>query len=87
MATIDEIRRIEEPSERAKAAEGFIQRGTAALADGRAIRDAAIVELRKQGWTQRRVAELLGMTPAAVNKIDRAQGIRSTRKVERAPKK
>lgn len=50
-----------------------------ALAD----RDAAIAELRILGWSMARVAEVTGLSPAMIGKIDRAQGLESTRRVER----
>jgi hypothetical protein len=69
VSTPDEIRRIADPAQRARAAQGFIDRGTAALGEVREIRDAAVLEWRRAA-TQREIAADLGVTPGLIGQID-----------------
>lgn len=75
VATADQIGKVRDPERRAVEAVAFMRRGQVAIREVRAMRDDAIAELRVAGWSQRRIAKLLGLTPAAVNKIDRVQGL------------
>ncbi len=68
--TPEQIGKIKDPERRAVEAMGFIRRGESAIGDVRQVRDAAVVELRKAGWSQRRIAALLGVTPAAAHKME-----------------
>ncbi len=83
MATLDSIRAIKDPERRAIEAQGFVVRGIKALADAREVRDQAVADLRVAGWTMRRIATLLDLSPAQVLKIDRSQGLVSERRVRR----
>lgn len=67
--TPDQIKAIPDPADRAREAEGFMRRGRAAITDVQAIRDAAVVELATQGWSQRRIAKHLGLSPARAAQI------------------
>lgn len=68
--TPEEIRKIKDPAERARAAQGFIQRGRVALAEVRTIRDAAVLAWRNTA-TQREIAADLGVTPGLIGQIDK----------------
>jgi len=66
--TPEQIHRIKDPSERARAAQGFIERGDDAIAGMRAVRDAAIFEWRMTA-TQRDMAAALGVSPGLIGQI------------------
>lgn len=72
VSTVDEIREIADPAERAKQAHGFVLRGKAALVEARRVRDAAIAEWRATGATQRHIAHELQVTPGLIGQIDAA---------------
>jgi hypothetical protein len=73
-----QIAAIQDPARRAREAQGFISRGTDALAEVRAIRDLAILEWRKTA-TQRDIAKALGVTPGLIGQIDSAVRIVETK--------
>lgn len=81
----DKIARERDPVKRAKAAHAYVDRGKKSVDAVRKIRDEAVAELRTAGWTQRAVAELIGVTPAMIVKIDRGQGVTSTRMSAKQP--
>lgn len=66
--TVDDLRAIKDARQRALDAQGFMARGTAAVADARVVRDLAIVEWCRTS-TQRQVAEALGVTPGLIGQI------------------
>lgn len=70
MSTLDELSRIEDPAERAKALHAFVVRGKTALDDARRLRDAAIGEWRAAGGTQRQIAEGLRVSPGLIGLVD-----------------
>jgi DNA-binding NarL/FixJ family response regulator len=65
----DEIRQTLEPDARARTAQYFIGRVTASVAEAREIRDAAVLELWAAGWSQLKIADLLGVKQATVSRI------------------
>jgi hypothetical protein len=67
--TPDQIRSIPDPAVRAAEAEGFMRRGRAAIGEVQAVRDAAVAELAALGWSQRRIAKHLGLSPARAAQI------------------
>ena len=67
--TIPEIERITDPVERAKAAAAFIGRARGAIDDAQRIRTAAVTELLADGWSVRKVAATVGLSPARVQQI------------------
>lgn len=78
--TPEQIAKIADPEKRAVEAHQFVQRGELALRRVRDERDAAVAALRVAGWSQRKIAALLGLSPAMVMKIDRSQGVVSERR-------
>lgn len=81
--TPDEIRQVADPTDRLKEATGFLDRGTGALAEVRAIRDDAIIDLLVAGNSQRQVAAMAGVSPGHVAHVATARKLRITKKVER----
>jgi hypothetical protein len=69
------IEAIEAPSERALAAQQFILGAELAVRQARQIRDESIVAMRVAGWSQRRVAAHLGLSPALIVVMDRTYGV------------
>lgn len=70
VSTVDEIKAIADPAERAKALHAFVLRGKAALDEARELRDGAIGEWRAAGATQRQIAEELRVTPGLIGQVD-----------------
>lgn len=68
MATLAQIKAISDPTERTREAASFIDRGTAAIADARTLRDTAIRELlQTQGPAK--VAALSGLSVSQIKLI------------------
>lgn len=78
-----ELGQIRDPQARAVKAHSCAQEGEATLRECREVRDSAIAELRIAGWTQRRIAALLDLSPAAIALIDKSQGLVTDRVARR----
>lgn len=65
-----EVAAIPDPAERAREAQAWLGRADAGVLEVRAVRDRAILELRATR-SQRDVATLLGLSPAAVAAIEK----------------
>lgn len=64
-----QIRRLSDPLARAKEAEGYINRGRDAVTEVETIRNNAISELSAAGWSERKIAKELGLSPARVHQL------------------
>ena len=68
-----EIEAIKDPAERAKEAAGFMARAKVASDEVEQIRNHAIVELHDTGWSQRKIAKELKLSPARIAQLTNGQ--------------
>jgi DNA-directed RNA polymerase specialized sigma24 family protein len=61
LADIERIERIEDPAERAVEVGRVLNALRASAAELRAMRQAAVLELRAKGWSHAQIAEALGI--------------------------
>lgn len=67
--TPDQIAAISDPIERAKAAEGYLRRIRTSADTVQTIRATAIAELLGSGWSVRKVATEVGLSPSRVQQV------------------
>lgn len=67
--TPNQISGIPDPHKRAVEAQGFIVRARDAIAEVEGIRDDAITAMLAEGWSVRKVASALKISPARVQQI------------------
>lgn len=67
--TPDQIAKIVDPVERAKAAEGYLRRIRVSAEAVQTIRATAIAELLTTGWSVRKVATEVGLSPSRVQQV------------------
>lgn len=79
--TPDQIRAIADPIRRAKRAQEYVAKARATVDEVLAIRDAAMVEMRTRGMSQRAVAAALGLSVGRVAQVDEAAGVVVERRV------
>lgn len=72
--TIDELRTIPDPLNRAREAEAFIRHDRTRRAEADQIRRDAIIELTTQGWSTRRIGAQLGLSAARITQIRKTPG-------------
>lgn len=66
---LDQITAIEDPSERATAAVGFVAYAEARAREGRAIRDAALRACKERGMSKPQIAARTGVNIATVKAV------------------
>lgn len=67
--TIDEIAAITDPAIRAKAAATYTAAALTTVERVQHIRDVAVAEMLTNGWSVRKVAAEVGLSPARVQQI------------------
>lgn len=70
--TIDDIAAIDDPAERARAAAAYIAAATHTITRAQTIRDTAVAEMLTGGWSVRKAATEVGLSPARVQQIKTA---------------
>jgi DNA-binding NarL/FixJ family response regulator len=69
--TPEHVQQIEDPVERAAAAQGYIVRAREAIEAVEQMRDEAIGKMLADGWSVRKVAAELKLSPARVQQVRR----------------
>lgn len=67
--TPEHILAIDDPVQRAKAAQGFIERAREAIDKVEDVRDEAVGVMLANGWSVRKTAAELSLSPARVQQI------------------